>query len=116
MYSTVRLPSGKLIDLSRFVALLGDRNSSQGNYRLSLAGLTETISIDAEDADFISQKLELKTSEYANNCWDKESQLTKNKPLMSLIEQWQKDKAVNVATEEEAREYRDIQQALKRKI
>lgn len=117
MSSTVKLPSGKLIDLSRFVALLNDHNSDQDSYKLSLDGLTEAIAIDANDASFISQKLELESINRNNSSsgnWDKESQLNKNKPLMNLIEQWRESRIENIVTEEETQEYRDIQQSLRR--
>lgn len=117
MSSTIKLPSGKLIDLSRFVALLEDDNSTENNYKLSLDGLNQTINIDAIDAEFISQKLEsnLDThSSHTNQDWDEEAQLQKNQPLMKLIKQWQEQKNGKPPTEEEMREYQDIQESLKR--
>lgn len=117
MSSTIKLPSGKLIDLSRFVALLEDDNSTDNNYQLSLDGLNKTINIDATDAEFINQKLEsnLDThSSHANPHWDEEAQLKKNQPLMELIKQWQSQKNGKPPTEEETRDYQDIQESLKR--
>lgn len=117
MSSTIKLPSGKLIDLSRFVALLEDDNSAENNYQLSLDGLNQTINIDAADAEFISQKLESKLDTYSshvNEHWDKEAQLKKNQPLMKLVKQWQEQKNGKPPTEEEIREYQDIQESLKR--
>ena len=117
MSSTIKLPSGKLIDLSRFVALLEDDNSTENNYKLSLDGLNQTINIDAIDAEFISQKLESKLdihSFHTNQDWDEEAQLKKNQPLMKLIKQWQEQKHGKPPTEKEMREYQDIQESLKR--
>lgn len=117
MTSTIKLPSGKLIDLSRFVALLEDDNSAEKKYQLNLDGLNKSIDLDTNDAEFISQKLDLKLDShnfYANQHWDKEAQLKKNQPLMKLVKQWQQQKNGKPATEEEIREYQDIQKSLKR--
>ena len=57
MTSTIRLHSGKLIDLSRFVALLPHKNTTEKKYKLSLSGLNIAIELDAQDAEFINQKL-----------------------------------------------------------
>ncbi|MEM7716010.1 MAG: hypothetical protein AAF349_20960 [Cyanobacteria bacterium P01_A01_bin.68] len=116
MSSTVRLPSGKLINLSRFVALFDDDNS-RNNYRLSLDGLNQELNIDAEDAEFIMQKLELKSdvnSYHVKQEWDKAAQLHQNQPLMELIEKWKQEKQGKITTEEEVQEYNDIQESLKR--
>lgn len=117
MSSTIKLPSGKLIDISRFVALQGDDNSTENNYQLSLDGLNQTINIDAADAEFISQKLESKLDTHnfhVDENWDKEAQLHKNQPLMKLVKQWQSQKNGKPLTEEEIKEYQDIQESLKR--
>ncbi|MEM9274879.1 MAG: hypothetical protein AAGA80_18240 [Cyanobacteria bacterium P01_F01_bin.143] len=117
MNSTIKLPSGKLIDLSHFVALLPDEDTTENNYKLSLDGLSQTIEIDSRDAEFISQKLELESrtnQDSVGEQWDKEAQLRKNKPLMKLIEQWRKQNNGQTATEEEIQEYQDIQESLTR--
>ncbi|MEO1765421.1 MAG: hypothetical protein AAFR83_26730, partial [Cyanobacteria bacterium J06629_18] len=85
--STVRLPSGKLINLSRFVALFDD--NSKNSYRLSLDGLNQALNIDAKDAEFIIQKLELEldiNNSIAEQNRDESEQLSKNQPLMELIQ------------------------------
>ena len=115
MSSTIKLPSGKLIDLSRFVALLPDEETTENNYKLSLAGLNQVIEIDSKDAEFISQKLELESrTNHApvREQWDKEAQLRKNQPLMKLIKQWREQKNGQTPTEEEIQEYQDIQESL----
>ena len=117
MSSTIKLPSGKLIDLSRFVALLPDEEATENKYKLSLAGLDKAIDIDSIDAEFINQKLELESDTnnfHVQQEWDKEAQLRKNQPLMKLIKQWREQKDERPATAEEIQEYQDIQSALKR--
>lgn len=116
MSSAIKLPSGKLIDLSRFVALLED-DSTENNYQLSLDGLNQTINIDATDAEFISHLLESQlnlNSSHSKAFWDKEAQLQKNQPLMKLIKQWQELKNGQPPTELEIQEYQEIQESLKR--
>ncbi len=118
MISTIKLPSGKLIDLSRFVALLPDEETTEDNYKLSLAGLNQAIEIDSKDAKFIIQKLELESRTNqapVGEQWDKEAQLRKNQPLMKLIEQWREQNNGQTATEKEIQEYQDIQESLIRK-
>ena len=115
--STVRLPSGKLINLSRFVALFDDDNS-KNSYRLSLDGLNQALNIDAKDAEFIIQKLELEldiNNSIAEQNWDESEQLSKNQPLMELIQKWKEEKQGKIATEQEIQEYHNIQESLKRK-
>ena len=115
MTATIKLPSGKLIDLSRFVALLPDEETTENNYKLSLAGLNQAIKIDSRDAEFISQKLELTSRTnhaHVGAQWDKKAQLRKNQPLMKLIEQWRERNNGQTATEEEIKEYQDIQESL----
>ncbi len=117
MTATIKLPSGKLIDLSRFVALLPDDSTTETKYKLSLDGLDKAIDIDSIDAEFISSLLQLESdtnNSHVEQEWDKEAQLRKNKPLMKLIKQWREQKNGQAATEEEIQEYQDIQESLKR--
>ena len=113
MRKTIKLPSGKLIDLSRFVAMLPAENK----YQLSLDGSQIIIELDAEDAEYIAQQLQLVSSdknEHVKEQWDKAAQLRKNQPLMQLIKQWRKLSSGQTATAEEIQSYKDIQEALKR--
>ena len=111
MSSTIKLPSGKLIDLSRFVAMLPVDNK----YQLSLDGANTTIELDTEDAEYIHQQLQLvSNNKQVKEQWDKASQLRKNQPLMQLIKQWREQKNGQSATEEEIQSYQDIQESLKR--
>lgn len=113
MNQTITLPSGKLIDLSRFVALSPQDNK----YQLSLAGANATIDLDTADARYIQQQL----SSFSDNNnspqkeqWDKATQLRKNQLLMQLIKQWREQDNGQAPTAEEIQEYREIQEALKR--
>ncbi len=117
MNSTIFLPSGKLIDLSRFVALLPDKQTTENQYQLNLDGLNQAIIIDSIDADFISQKLKLSEglpNAHSEVQWDKEAQLRQNQPLMKLIKQWREQKNGQPPTSEEIQEYQDIQESLQK--
>ena len=170
MNKTIELSTGKIIDLSRFVALIpNDEAAENHQYSLFLEGYPQSINLNpeeansvkkylqvdtkkkhngtwnreeqlrlnqpkmkrlkekidrmkqeqpsAEKADFIDQKLESNLdihSPHANPHWDEEAQLKKNQPLMKLVKQWQEKKSGNPPTEEEIREYQDIQESLKR--
>ena len=117
MTSTIKLPSGKLIDLSRFIALLPDEQTTEDKYKLSLDGLNKSIELDAKDAEFIHHQLEFRAelnNSHLEKQWDQEAQLRKNQPLMKLIKQWREPKNGKPATEEEIQEYQDIQESLKR--
>ena len=112
MSKTIKLPSGKLIDLSRFVAMLPADNK----YKLSLDGANTTIEVDTEDAQYINRQLQLvsdNNNSHVKEQWDKANQLRKNQPLMQLIKQWREQKNGQPATEEEIQSYREIQEALK---
>ena len=110
MSQTIKLPSGKLIDLSRFVAMLPVDNK----YQLSLDGANTTIEVDTEDAEYIQlQLVSNRNNKQVKEQWDKTAQLRKNQPLMQLIEQWREQKNVQAPTEEEIQEYQEIQEALK---
>lgn len=170
MNKTIELSTGKIVDLSRFVALIpGGETAEKSQYSLILEGYPQAINLNSEEvslikkhlqldtekkhngtwdreeqlrlnqpkmkklkekidrmkqeqpsaekADFIDQKLESNLdihSPHANPHWDEEAQLKKNQPLMKLVKQWQEKKSGNPPTEEEIREYQDIQESLKR--
>ena len=170
MNKTIELSTGKIVDLSRFVALIPDDEMAENHqYLLILEGYTQSINLNveeansvkkhlqvdtekkhngtwdreeqlrlnqpkmkklkekiermkqekpsAEKADFNDQKLESNldiNSPHANPHWDEEAQLRKNQPLMKLVKQWQEKKSGNPPTEEEIREYQDIQKSLER--
>ena len=117
MSSTIKLPSGKLIDLSRFIALLPNEQTTEAKYQLSLDGLNQAIALDSKDAEFITQKLSFSLNHNNSDSeaqWDKEAQLRKNQPLMKLIKQWREQKNGQIVTEEERQEYQEIQESLTR--
>ena len=170
MNKTIELSTGKIVDLSRFVALIPNYETAEDSqYSLFLEGYAQAINLNSEEvilikkhlqvntekkhdgtwdreeqlrlnqpkmkklkekidrmkqeqpsaekADFNDQKLESNldiNSPHANPHWDREAQLMKNQPLMKLVKQWQEKKSENSPTEEEIREYQDIQESLKR--
>jgi hypothetical protein len=121
MSSPIKLPSGKIVDLNRFVALFPSDESTKGKYELILDGYRKPINLEQKDVEFIHQFLYLERNGSSNHevenkqQWDKEEQLRKNQPLMKLIQEWRAQKNSQLATEEDRKEYQDIQESLKRK-
>jgi hypothetical protein len=116
----IKLPSGKIVDLNRFVALFPTDETTEGKYELILDGYREPINLEQKDVEFVNQFLQLERNGHSNyeveneRQWDKEEQLRKNQPLMQLIKQWREQKNAQPATAEEIQEYQEIQEALKR--
>ncbi|MBF2014657.1 MAG: hypothetical protein VKN72_14080 [Nostocales cyanobacterium 94392] len=85
MNTSVELPSGKILNIARFIALLPDDNS---NYQLILEGYPNPINIESSDAQTLKQILELAQEKKANpsqSGWDKEQQLQKNQKAIALL-------------------------------
>ena len=53
MTTTIELPSGKIIDLNRFVALLPDEKKVNQKYHLILEGCDKAIALDLQEATTI---------------------------------------------------------------
>lgn len=85
MNTTLELPTGKIIDLNRFVALLPNKTTQEPQYLLILEGYSQAISIDSVEAKFIKQYLQLKSNQNSNSSWDREEQLRKNQPKLKLL-------------------------------
>ncbi|GJD16158.1 hypothetical protein RIVM261_011140 [Rivularia sp. IAM M-261] len=88
MNSTVELPSGKILNLARFIALIPVDNAKDDSYELILEGYPTPIRVDHKDADIIRQFLNLgKSTSYANEkpAWSMEEQLRQNVPKMIAL-------------------------------
>lgn len=83
MNLNIELPSGKVFNLDRFIALL----PNEDRYSLILEGYSQAIDIDKTEADAIKQKLELASTTH-NGSWDREEQIRKNKPKLKLLREW----------------------------
>jgi hypothetical protein len=58
MNTIAKLPSGKVLDTSRFVALIPLTNTDNGSYDLILEGYSTPINIEASDAHALEQLLQ----------------------------------------------------------
>jgi hypothetical protein len=90
MNSPIKLPSGKILDLNRFVALFPTDKTSE--YDLILEGYSNPISLEQTDADALLPLLfeetsDLDDSKTRRNGWDKEEQIRKNQPAMKLLKE-----------------------------
>lgn len=121
MTKPIKLPSGKIIDLNRFVALFPSDETTESKYELILDGYNKPINLSQKDVEFLHQFLHLERHGSSNHKvenerqWDKEEQRRKNQPLMKLIQEWRSQKNSQSATESDKQEYFDIQESLKRK-
>lgn len=85
MNKTIELPSGKIIDLNRFVALVPDERSANQEYHLILEGYEQAIALDAQEATSVKEHLKLKSEQNGNDNWDWEKQRRKNQPAIELL-------------------------------
>lgn len=85
MDKIIELPSGKIIDLARFVALVPNEKSTDRTYSLILEDYAHAIALDAQEAISVKEHLKLKSSKNHNDVWDREEQLRKNQPAIELL-------------------------------
>jgi hypothetical protein len=85
MNSIIKLPSGKILDLNRFVALFPEDETTSDRYSLILEGCSYIIHLDRSEADAIEKYLNLEPSHYKNTIWDRQVQLQKNQPAIDLL-------------------------------
>jgi uncharacterized protein YacL (UPF0231 family) len=88
MTNTIELPSGKIIDLNRFIALIPDEKATHNEYHLILEGCEKAIALDAEEATLMKKQLKLKSIQNGNGVWDREEQLRKNQPKLKKLREW----------------------------
>lgn len=111
MVNPIELPSGKLLDLDRFIALVPNDTEKKGEYKLILEGYSEAIYLEQEDVLVCKEKLHYNLTENIN-CWNKEEQLEKNQPLISLMKKWLEQKSNIISTPEDEQEFKEVQKNL----
>ena len=84
MTTTIELPSGKIIDLNRFVALVPDEKTENQEYYLILEGYDQAIALDSQEATSVKEHLKVK-SQNNNGSWNREEQFRKNQPAIELL-------------------------------
>ena len=85
MNKTIELPTGKIIDLNRFIALIPDKNNGNQGYLLLLEGYSQPLKIDTNEVTILKQHLQLQSPQNANGSWDREEQLRLNQPKMEKL-------------------------------
>ena len=88
MNIAVELPSGKILNLSRFIALIPITTTSN-NYNLILEGYSAPITLESDDAEALKKLLQLdKDLVTANQLeLDKQKQLKQNQRAIALLKQ-----------------------------
>jgi hypothetical protein len=88
MNKTIELSSGKIVDLSRFVALIPNDDTTENiQYSLLLEGYPQSISLNLEEASLIKKHLQVDTEKKHNGTWDREEQLRLNQPKMKKLQE-----------------------------
>ncbi|MBF2064908.1 MAG: hypothetical protein IGS39_10880 [Calothrix sp. C42_A2020_038] len=87
MNTIAKLPSGKIIDISRFVALVPLTNINNGSYDLILEGYSTPLNIEANDAQALEQLLESNQNQRKNRDIFKyeQEQLKRNQRPLELL-------------------------------
>jgi hypothetical protein len=83
--TTIELPTGKIIDLNRFVALIPQKNHGNEKYLLLLEGYAQPINIDSNEITILKQYLALQPSPNSNGSWDREEQIRQNQPKIEKL-------------------------------
>ncbi len=88
MNQTIELSSGKIVDLSRFVALIPEQNiSEKSQYSLLLEGFSQPINLDSQDVNSIKKHLQIESEKKHNGTWDREEQIRLNQPKLKKLKE-----------------------------
>jgi hypothetical protein len=88
MNTTVELPSAKIFNIARFIALLPASNITDSAYHLILEGYPTPINLELSDAQTLKKILELDKDKIVStnqSVWDEDKQLVKNKRAIELL-------------------------------
>lgn len=89
MNIAVELPSGKILNIARFIALIPVTTTSNSGYDLILEGYSSPINLEPRDADALKQLLQLDRDVVTadKSKWEKEQQLHHNQRALTLLAQ-----------------------------
>ncbi|BAY93871.1 MULTISPECIES: hypothetical protein [unclassified Tolypothrix] len=90
MTTSIELPSGKILNITRFIALLPVSNNDDSSYQLILEGYPHPINLESLDVQVVKKLLQLdKDNPVINHQlgWDKEEQIRKNQRVMEWLAQ-----------------------------
>ncbi len=117
MNNSVELPSGKILNIANFIALIPNDDENKISYHLLMSGYTKPIILEASDASALKRILQLEKAKQANNIysdWNKEEQLQKNQKAISLLTQ--RIKRHQNMPEEESKERAELFDSFKHSI
>ena len=111
MNKTIELSTGKIVDLSRFVALIPNDEAAENNqYSLILEGYTQSINLNSEEANSVKKHFQIDTKKKHNGTWDREEQLRLNQPKMKKL----KEKIERMKQEEPSAEKAEFFESFKK--
>ncbi len=111
MKTLLELPSGKILDLTRFIALVPSEPTPDSRYELILSGYSNPIHLEQKEADAVKQFLFSHETHQAQAGWDSEEQLSRNQPAMKLLKEWierDKNRQPTPESEESFEEFKRI--------
>ena len=112
MTTTIELPSGKIIDLARFVALIPDEKATNNEYHLILEGYEKAIALDSQEASSVKEHLKMKSTQNVNGVWDREEQLRKNQPKLKKLREWIDQKKQESTSPEKEAAFEEFKQTI----
>ena len=92
MNTSIELPSGKILNITRFIALIPNNNNIDSDYQLILEGYPHPINLESSDAQnlkiILQSKLDQNTPISAHkSTWNQQEQLQKNQKAMAILAQ-----------------------------
>ena len=109
MKTLLELPSGKILDLTRFIALVPIGQDNE--YNLILSGYSSPLHLEQKEADAVKQFLFSNETHQAQAGWDSEEQHRRNQPAMKLLKEWierDKNRQPTPESEESFEEFKRI--------
>ena len=92
MNTSIELPSGKVLNITRFIALIPNNNNIDSDYQLILEGYPHPINLEPSDAQnlkiILQSKLDQNTPVSTHkSTWNQQEQLQKNQKAMAILAQ-----------------------------
>ncbi|MEA5577516.1 hypothetical protein [Anabaena sp. UHCC 0451] len=118
MNTSIELPSGKIINIARFIALIPN-NNIHSNYQLILEGYPHPIDLESSDAQNLKIILQSKLDQDTplathQSTWNQQEQLQKNQKAMAILAQLMEQD--NNMSDEESRERQEIFESFKKRM
>ncbi len=92
MNTSIELPSGKILNITRFIALIPNNNNIDSDYQLILEGYPHSINLESSDAQnvkiFLQSKLDQNTPVNTHKSTWNQHGINKNN-FKKIKRQWQ---------------------------